>query len=295
MTSEKRPVTVEDLLRLKRAERPAAEFWEQFDRDLRAKQLAAIVEKGPWWRNLRLPAVLARGARFYVPVGAAAALAVTLLVTREDSAAPAVQLEPAVAIAAPAPVVESSVAAAPETPVADPAMREPLTAAPALVAATEEQASPSLAAVVAVVAASEADVGADSAAPFVQPATVSEALALGAMPIPADTPSGRFIAANLAAVQGEDPLAAAGQLFQPRLAELKVRQAKVEPLAQIAVPGSSRTNKILSARASAASYAPDSTRSSERAANRLSDDSGRIYDRGQGRIGGSASTFSFRL
>ena len=37
----KRPVTLEDLLRLKRAERPAAEFWVRFDRELRAKQEAA--------------------------------------------------------------------------------------------------------------------------------------------------------------------------------------------------------------------------------------------------------------
>ena len=35
---EKRPVTIEDLLRLKSTERPPAEFWDKFDRELRAKQ-----------------------------------------------------------------------------------------------------------------------------------------------------------------------------------------------------------------------------------------------------------------
>ena len=34
-----RPIVIEDLLRLKRAERPPAEFWSTFDRELRAKQL----------------------------------------------------------------------------------------------------------------------------------------------------------------------------------------------------------------------------------------------------------------
>ena len=33
MNQEKRPITIEDLLRLKRAERPAPEFWAEFDRE----------------------------------------------------------------------------------------------------------------------------------------------------------------------------------------------------------------------------------------------------------------------
>lgn len=41
--------SLDDLLQLKRAERPAPEFWNQFERELRVKQLAAIMEKRPWW------------------------------------------------------------------------------------------------------------------------------------------------------------------------------------------------------------------------------------------------------
>ena len=48
----KRPITLEDIIRLKRAERPPPQFWAQFDRELRAKQLAALMEKRPWWRSL---------------------------------------------------------------------------------------------------------------------------------------------------------------------------------------------------------------------------------------------------
>jgi hypothetical protein len=67
-------VTLEDLLRLKRAERPPAEFWAEFDRTLHAKQLAAIVEKRPWWRRQHS---WLSGSRWSLPLGAAAALAVT--------------------------------------------------------------------------------------------------------------------------------------------------------------------------------------------------------------------------
>ena len=59
---KKRAVTIEDLLHLKRTERPPAEFWTHFERDLRAKQLAALVEKRPWWRTLP-PSALGRAER----------------------------------------------------------------------------------------------------------------------------------------------------------------------------------------------------------------------------------------
>ncbi len=73
---DQRPkVTVEDLLHLKRAERPTAEFWNDFERELRQKQLAALLEKRPWWREL--PQLLVR--RAYLPVGATAILAFTLV------------------------------------------------------------------------------------------------------------------------------------------------------------------------------------------------------------------------
>jgi hypothetical protein len=73
---DQRPkVTVEDLLRLKRAERPAAEFWSNFERELRQKQLTALLEKRPWWQEL--PQIFTR--RAYLPVGATAILAFTLV------------------------------------------------------------------------------------------------------------------------------------------------------------------------------------------------------------------------
>jgi hypothetical protein len=50
-------VTLEDLLRLKRHERPGAEYWERFDRELRARALRSFVQPEPllarWSRALR--------------------------------------------------------------------------------------------------------------------------------------------------------------------------------------------------------------------------------------------------
>jgi hypothetical protein len=70
-------VTLEDLLRLKRAERPPPEFWVEFEQELRQKQLAALVEKKSWWHEFA--AVYSRFGGLRVPVGATAVLAVTLL------------------------------------------------------------------------------------------------------------------------------------------------------------------------------------------------------------------------
>jgi hypothetical protein len=68
-------VTIEDLIRLKRDERPAAEFWVNFDHELRQKQLTALLEKRAWWQEL--PQLLMR--RAYLPVGATAILAFTFV------------------------------------------------------------------------------------------------------------------------------------------------------------------------------------------------------------------------
>ncbi|HXA13617.1 MAG TPA: hypothetical protein VNW23_00695 [Opitutaceae bacterium] len=80
-------VTLEDLLRLKRSEQPPAEFWAQFDRELHAKQLAALVGKRPWWHSsLR---VLRRFS--YLPLGATAAL-VFAFIAAHESLAPATEI-----------------------------------------------------------------------------------------------------------------------------------------------------------------------------------------------------------
>lgn len=68
-------ITIEDLLRLKKAERPPGNFWVTFERELRQKQLSALVEKRTSWRDI--PKIFIR--RAYLPVGATAVLAFTLV------------------------------------------------------------------------------------------------------------------------------------------------------------------------------------------------------------------------
>lgn len=78
-TSEhKSKLTIEDILRLKRAERPSPEFWANFEQELREKQLTALVKKRRFWHEL--PLLLNR--RFYIPAGATAIVAFTLVAAR---------------------------------------------------------------------------------------------------------------------------------------------------------------------------------------------------------------------
>ena len=83
MNQDKRPVTLEDLLRLKRAERPPTEFWNDFDRELRTKQLAALMAKRPWWQTVPITGFFSRLGQHRIPLSAAAIFAITFLSIRD--------------------------------------------------------------------------------------------------------------------------------------------------------------------------------------------------------------------
>lgn len=267
----KRPVTLEDILRLKRAERPPAEFWDRFDRELRAKQLAALVEKRPWWRTLSLPQVFASVRRFHVPLGAAAVLAVTILSVREynvpatGSDASPVLAAPAVAAAPAAPAAAEQVGA-----VAVPAAGavESFPAASAQLAAAESAPAASL-----VVLSSNATPSGD----FAQlislgggPATAEETTAVS-------SPSARLIAETFAALQAEEPMLSRQLLSPARGFETRVLPARnrpVEPLAQMKVPSGSRRSNLIASATLASTTAPVVT--SDRSARGLSDE--RLYE-----------------
>lgn len=120
--------TLEQLLRLKRMERPTPEFWTRFEAELRQKQLTALVEKRRWWHDL--PVLLNR--RLYVPAGAAAVVAFSLVTVRYtapmrvaeientapriEAADPAVEMLPATVVASTAGRSEEAVALAPVSP-----------------------------------------------------------------------------------------------------------------------------------------------------------------------------------
>ena len=81
--NNKPKISLEDLLAVKRAERPPAEFWDNFQQEFHVRQRAAAVEPKRWW--FVLPRIFAGMARYQMPMGAAAVLAVTFLSFREYS------------------------------------------------------------------------------------------------------------------------------------------------------------------------------------------------------------------
>ena len=76
--AQQKEVKVEDLLRLKRAERPDNAFWNTFDRELHQRMLQTLVKKDPWYVQL-LRGVSGRIAQT-TAVGAAAAFLAMMIV-----------------------------------------------------------------------------------------------------------------------------------------------------------------------------------------------------------------------
>jgi hypothetical protein len=122
-------VSLEDLLRLKRAERPAPEFWAEFESQLRHKQLAAIVDKRPWWRRLSV----ANLAKLSIPVGATAVIAFTLVTVRERSQ-PAAETQQVAAVTTSAPLSATDMSATQSSSSSADAVSAALDHAPAPVA-----------------------------------------------------------------------------------------------------------------------------------------------------------------
>jgi len=223
LPSEQRPkITVEDLIRLKRAERPAPEFWVNFDRELRQKQLTALLEKRPWWQEL--PQFFAR--RAYLPVGATAILAFTLVSVRYYAPAQLAQGDTA-STAGTAVTVNSPLAPKAVAPVSSPLVNrseDPV---------TRDEADN--AAVVAVVAESPAPVRAEAAlASQIVPAVTPE------------TPSARYIATNLDRLEQTDPellqAVMGNRLSAP--ARMQTASAQLGELSSVPTNGS-RRNRIL--------------------------------------------------
>ncbi len=82
-----RKVSVEDLLQLKRHERPSPEFWNQFDRQLREKQLRALVKREPWY--VRWVAAVSTRLNPAVPVTAAAVMVMAMFLPEQRQQADA--------------------------------------------------------------------------------------------------------------------------------------------------------------------------------------------------------------
>lgn len=257
-----RPISIEDLLRLKRAERPPTEFWTDFDRELRAKQLAALVAKRPWWR--RLPRTLPIFARYGLPLGACAAVAVTFFsfrgyrATSPDAISATGVAEVALPSSAPESIPQASVAqievAAPSPVVVDAAVQPVVPLASTEIMASDARIARDVSRVIALGGgvASEPDT-----LPKAESAPYPEATL-------AVLPSNARLGKNglLNSTNGFDGNEAASHIT-------------IEPLQQMSLPSDTRRSRLLTAMVSTASL-ETSVRSTERAASRIAEE--RLYD-----------------
>ena len=76
--ADQEKIEVEDLLRLKRSERPSETFWGEFDQDLHRRMLRTLVKKDPWYLQI-LRGLSGRLAQTTIAGGAAALLAFSLI------------------------------------------------------------------------------------------------------------------------------------------------------------------------------------------------------------------------
>lgn len=282
MIPEEKPhVTIDDLLRLKRLERPAPEFWEEFDRELRAKQLAALVERRSWWRDLHIRFAGLR--RYHLPLGATAVLAITFVTVRNYEPAGVEQSGGRAAIQAGA--VQAGSAghtgvAAVSTALGDSsaAGHESLAVAGGDYSTAETAAGADLAR-----DASAAEIGTPSQIPMPwAPGIVSHEML---------TPSAREIAANLAAAEAAEPAVVRrllGVSHEFELGRSQLRTA-VEPLQQMPSPAEMRLARFDSPLARTASL-ESPARNDGRVARDLD-----VYERAVRRIGGGGDRLTVKF
>jgi hypothetical protein len=262
----KRPVTIEDLLRLKRAEHPKAEFWTEFDRELRAKQLAALVEKRPWWRAL--PHTFRGLTRYSLPLGATAVLAITFLSVRDYH--PGISSQPH-------PLITGTIA--PTSSVA----RSNTDASRGIAVADDEAVRVADASTTPAGKSFSSDANAPGELARMVPMLSGDEATANAEDI---RPSARSIAENLAAA--EVMLGSPQPGFEARA--LPTRSSPREPLAEMPNPSETRRSRFAAAFASMTSEA--SPAPSARVARRLSDE--QLYDSIH-RFGASGNSVSFKF
>lgn len=258
----KRPVALEDLLRLKRAERPSPEFWDEFDRQLRAKQLAALVEKRPWWRAV--PHAFASLTRYHLPLGATAILAVTFLSVRHFQA-----LTPGLAQE----IKAQENAVLPLT-VASVVSRAALMPAVAKITASAAEG---------VTNGNTAHLATSpESAARVQLSTTnasSDEASIGQPAQPDLAPAARFVATTVVAAHPAEPAPARNVFAAARGFETRAMPARapmVEPLSQMATPSDVRRSRLLNAAIASVSLNLPARNAERSVARQLSDE--RLYD-----------------
>jgi hypothetical protein len=253
------PISIGDLLRLKRAERPPAEFWTTFDQELRAKQLAALVGKRPWWQNL--PKAFAQVSRYRLPIGASAVAAIAFFSLRDNEVTPRAQY--ASMAGDPVAIETATEVSPPPHPVAysDGASETPA----ASVALAQESAAP-------VVAVAQSHFATEVPQMVSLENTVS--IENGA---DVESSPGRRMTVSLASVQLSETVRSRSLLDVANGFEAQATpvRAAIEPLQQMTLPSDTRRSRLLTAMVSTASL-ESSNRTTARAASRIDEE--RLYD-----------------
>lgn len=263
-----RTIAVEDLLRLKRAERPSPGFWNEFDRRLREKQLSALLAPKPWWRSVGLADLWHGLRRLQAPLGATALLAVSLVAWQFDRTRPS--QDPATW-----PSAETAPGAkADSIPVSGDVLAQDGVVSGAMVVAAE--------AITGGESVGEVDSGAKVIIAEASAASLPRDIPLLGVPSvelrEGSTPwSGRLepamgVQSEVAEVQLSRSLLSSVARFEARL---PAARSPVEPLKQITPPAERRGARILTAMVTVGSV-ENAMRSTERAASRLSEE--RLYD-----------------
>ena len=279
---QKKLPTLEDLLRLKRAERPSPEFWTQFESELRAKQLAAIMEKRPWWAPYAR--IFAGLARHPIPIGATAALAFAF------AGYHGYQIVRVHHVPAPAPsAIELAQTSEPASAGAETSSAEPADA-------TEIDAPPvpaRPAAILVAVRDPEATPIRDATAVRVRNEWPSADWSVGSV----DSPSARSIAVNLAAAQAAEPDVLHNLLGFSRSLDAGLvpeRRSVTEPLMRMISPSAERRSRLLADALPAVATANETAMpSSEHFVSRLSDD--RLYESISRYASGDSGNFAIKV
>lgn len=267
-SGRKRPIALEDLLALKRAERPSPEFWADFDRQLREKQLAALVGKRPWWQEVSFAGLFAGLRRYHLPLGATAVAAITLVSFRLGQSEIAVVAE----VATPVPAARAAMAVASEEAAPEVPASGSFESVSVVTNSTMAAVAPEAPADVAVASASEsAAFGVSRFIPLLgAPAEDGTEFGLGAVSRIGESSRGSLVASDTVMYR---TLLSSSSRFEDRVTP--AAKLTVEPLHQITLPSERRGSRILTAMVSMASV-ENAMRTTERAASRLSEE--QLYD-----------------
>jgi hypothetical protein len=282
-----RPVTLEDLLRLKRAERPAPEFWTRFDSELRAKQLAAIVDRRPWWKNFSVGTAL---WRHRLSLGAATLALLTFVSVQGYRSSPpssepvlaSAEISPASTGAAPA---SGAVSAADEATAASGSFSAAADVMPTTIAAAEATNTSNPVETNLQLASAETSSRTSAVIPWIMSAERVDPNNL--------SPTERFIATNWEAAKAAHPelverfSGVSG--FEKR--NVAASRQTVDPLAQMRPPSELHLRRLLASARPAVST--NVTPASDRLARRISEE--RLTEEAISRFGARGNEVSLKF